>query len=89
MSITVDLSDSDTELIKNYAAMKGTTISDIMRKAIIERIEDEIDLELYNHAVAEYQADSTTYSHDEVGKMLGIHAPNCSHPIHRLDTPIV
>lgn len=71
MSITLRLSDSDAELIRNYAAMKGSTVSDVMRKAILEKIEDEIDLDMYQRAMADFQADPVTYTHDEVGRMLG------------------
>lgn len=72
MSITLRLSDGDTELIKNYAAMKGTSVSDVMRKAIMEKIEDEIDLAAYERAMTEYRADPTTHSQDEVERMLGL-----------------
>ena len=71
MSITLRLSDGDMELIKNYAAMKGSTVSEVMRRAILEKIEDEIDLEGYQRAMAAHRANPVTYSHDEVGKMLG------------------
>lgn len=72
MSITIRLSDGDAELIKNYAAMKGVTVSDVMRKAIMEKIEDEIDLEAYERAMAAYRANPVTYSQEEVERMLGM-----------------
>ena len=43
-----------------------------VRKAVIEKIEDEIDIELARKALAEYEADPFTYTHDEVGRMLGL-----------------
>ena len=43
-----------------------------VRKAVIEKIEDEIDIELARKALAEYEADPVTYTHDEVGRMLGL-----------------
>lgn len=71
MPITIRLSDDDMSLIRDYAKMKGVTVSELMRRATLEKIEDEIDLKLYEKAMAEYRADPVTYTHDEVGRMLG------------------
>ena len=72
MTVTLRMSDDDMELIRNYAAMHGTTVSDVMRRATMEKIEDEIDLALYERAMAEFRANPITYTHDEVGKILGL-----------------
>ena len=72
MTVTLRMSDDDMELIRNYAAMHGTTVSDVMRRATLEKIEDEIDLKLYEKAMAEFRANPVTYTHDEVGKILGL-----------------
>ena len=60
MTISLRLSDEDTMLIKKYAEMNNISVSDLFRQSVLERIEDE------------YEADPVTYSHDEVGKMLGL-----------------
>lgn len=72
MTVSLRLSDEDTMLIKKYAEMNNISVSDLFRQSVLERIEDEYDLKAYNKAVEEYKADSVTYSHDEVGKMLGL-----------------
>ena len=72
MSITLRLSDEDALLIGSYAELNGISVSELVRKAVIEKIEDEIDIELARKALAEYEADPVTYTHDEVGKMLGL-----------------
>ena len=43
-----------------------------MRRAAMEKIEDEIDLEVALRAHADYEAEPTAYSHDDVGRMLGL-----------------
>lgn len=43
-----------------------------MRKAILEQIEDEYDLEVYEKAMAEYRKNPVTYSLEEVEKELGL-----------------
>ena len=70
MSITLRLSDAETQLIKNYAALQGASVSEIVRKAVLEKIEDELDLAAYDRALAEYQTNPVTYSQDEVERML-------------------
>ena len=72
MVVSVRLSEQETSLIKDYAKLYNTTISDIIRRSVLERIEDELDLRAYEKAKAEYLADPVTYSLDEVAKELGI-----------------
>ena len=72
MAISLRLTDEDTLLIKNYAALHNISISDLFRQAVMEKIENEYDLAAYNKAMEEYQKDSTTYTLDEVEKELGL-----------------
>ena len=72
MTISVRLSDKDTELIKAYADMNNISLSDLVRKAILEKIEDEYDLKCYYEALKEYKENPTTYTLDEVEKELGL-----------------
>lgn len=70
MTISVRLSDKDTELIKAYAEMNGISLSDLVRKAIMEKIEDEYDLKCYYEAMEEYKKNPKTYTHEEVKEMM-------------------
>ncbi len=72
MTISLRLNESDTTLIKKYAEMKGVSVSDVIRQTVLERIEDEFDLNAYEAAMAEYRANPSTYSLDEVEKELGL-----------------
>ena len=72
MTISLRLNDEDTELIKAYAELNGITVAELISRSVIERIEDEYDLKIYNQAMEEYRKNPVTYSHEEVGKMLGI-----------------
>ena len=71
MTISLRLADKDTQLIKAYAALHGMTVSELVRDAVMERIEDEYDLKAYVEAMAAYKNDSVTYSLDEVERELG------------------
>ena len=72
MAISLRLSDEDTMLIKNYASIHNISISELFRQAVLDKIEDEYDLKAYEKAMADYKADPTTYSLDEVEKELGL-----------------
>lgn len=72
MTISLRLSDEDSQLIKSYAAMKKMSVSDVMRNAAIEAIEDEYDLQAYYKAMEEFKKNPITFSHEEVRRMLEI-----------------
>ena len=72
MTISVRLNEKDTELIKKYAEMNNISLSDLIRNAIIEKIEDEYDLKCYYKALEEYEKNPKTYTMDEVKKELGL-----------------
>lgn len=72
MTISLRLNDEDTQLIKKYAEINNISISELFRQTVLERIEDEYDLECYNKAMEEYKKNPVTYSLDEVKKELGL-----------------
>ena len=72
MTISVRLNEEDTKLIKTYADMNNISLSDLIRNAVIEKIEDEYDLECYKKAIEEYRNNPKTYTIEEVKKELGV-----------------
>ncbi len=72
MAISIRLSDADTMLFKKYAELHGITVSELVSRSVIERIEDEYDLKIYEEVMAEFKANPVTYSLDEVEKELGL-----------------
>ena len=70
MTISLRLNNSDSELIKAYADMNGLTVSELFRRSVLERIENEFDLKAYDEAMAEYKANPVTFSLEEVIKEL-------------------
>lgn len=72
MTISLRLSDEDTLLIKKYAELNRLSVSDLIRQTVMERIETEYDLEIFNKAMTEYKNNPVTYSLDAVEKELGL-----------------
>jgi len=69
-TVTLRLPEEDALLIKEYAAQERRTVSDVIRLAILEKIDDEYDLELARKAWAEYEANPVSYSLDEAEEKL-------------------
>ena len=72
MTISVRLNEQDTELIKTYAEMNNISLSDLIRNAVIEKIENEYDLECYKKAMEGYKREPKTYTLNEVKEELGL-----------------
>ena len=61
----------DERLIREYARFYGMTVSEFLRKAAIERIEDEYDLNaLRDYERRKNNGELELYDHDEVWSKL-------------------
>ncbi len=72
MTISVRLNSEETELIKAYAELNNISLSDLIRTAVLEKIEQEYDLETYKKAIKEYKENPKTYTLDEIKKELDL-----------------
>ena len=70
MTISVRLNEEDTNIIKAYAEMNNISLSDLIRNAVLEKIEDEYDLECYKRAIKKYKENPKTYTLEEMKKEL-------------------
>ncbi|WP_372868196.1 type II toxin-antitoxin system RelB family antitoxin [Planomicrobium okeanokoites] len=68
-TISLRVDDRESKLIRDYAKLKNTSVSDLMRNAIIEKIEDELDVENFDRVLATMEK---THSLDDVKKELGL-----------------
>ena len=71
-TLTIRLSKEDHQLIKDYAAEERRTMSDVVRLAILDQIEDRYDFEVYKQAKAEFKKDPVSYSLSEIKEMHGL-----------------
>jgi len=65
-TMTVRLDSREKDLISDYAKAFGTSVSEFVRTAVLERIEDELDLKAWDQAKAEFDADPATLSAAEI-----------------------
>ena len=69
---SVRLTDEESGLIRSYCSIHGISMSDALKRALIEKIEDEFDLAEYDAAKKRYDENPISYSLDEVRKELGL-----------------
>ena len=69
--ISIRCSSEDENLIKKFAAIKKQSVSEFLRQAALEKIEDEYDLKIVKDYLDKKEKMSF-YSADEVEKELGI-----------------
>ena len=69
--ITLRINDDDNKLVRDYAKANNITISDLVRNSVLEKIEDDIDLKLYNQAMKDHEENPQDISFDEMMTELG------------------
>ena len=72
MTISLRLNTADSELVNANEKMNGISVSELLRRSVMERIEDEFDLKAYEEAMAEYRKNPVTYSLEEVIEELDL-----------------
>jgi RHH-type rel operon transcriptional repressor/antitoxin RelB len=70
-TISLRLSDKEDMLIRKYAELHNMDLSTFIRQAVIEKIEDEYDLTLFNKVWDEEQQQERI-SHDQLKRELGL-----------------
>ncbi|WP_063653668.1 type II toxin-antitoxin system RelB family antitoxin [Candidatus Arsenophonus triatominarum] len=73
-NLTIRISKEDKELLKDFADFNGISVSNLLRQSALERIENEIDIKLYQCAnnIMKEMTDDDVISHDELISDLGL-----------------
>ena len=58
--------------INEYADFANRSFSDVVKSAILDKLEDEYDIKIGQEAYEEYLKDRVTYTHEEVLNELGL-----------------
>ncbi len=72
MVISIRMTDEEKQLADAYAKINGVSLSEAIKRAYFERIEEEYDIALADAALREYEKNPKTYSHEELKKILGL-----------------
>ena len=68
--ITVNINDKALEVLENYAERKDISVSEFIRRAVLEKLEDEEDIRAANEAYAEYLKNPVTIPHEQFWREL-------------------
>ena len=72
MVISIRMTEEEKQLADAYAKLNGVSLSEAIKRAFFEEIEEEYDIALADSALREYEKDHKTYTHEEVKKILGL-----------------
>ncbi|WP_119327341.1 type II toxin-antitoxin system RelB family antitoxin [Companilactobacillus musae] len=72
-TISLYLDGKDEKLIKNYAKSKNMSVSDFLRSIAVEKIEDDIDNQLYEKAIREFKENPQDVSLEAMRKELSLY----------------
>ena len=70
MIISIDFTDDERRIAEEYAKLHNANLSDLIKDAFFEKIEDEYDVKLSDQVMKDSSKD--TYSLDEMKKLLGL-----------------
>lgn len=70
MKLSIHTNEKETELIKKFAKMKGKSVSEVIRQAIFDKIEDDWDIRLGEKVLKETEKNPVDYSIETVKKKL-------------------
>lgn len=72
MVISIRMTDEEKRLADAYARLNGVSLSEAIKRAYFEKIEDEYDIALADAALKEYEKNPKTYTLEELMKELDI-----------------
>ena len=64
--MTIRFDEDEKALITSYASAFNQNVSEFVRETVFRRIEDELDLKIWDEALEEHRKDPATFSADEI-----------------------
>lgn len=65
-TLTLRLDESEKRLLADYAKTFGMSLSEFVRTAALEKIEDELDLRVWDEAKSEFDANPQALTAQEI-----------------------
>lgn len=69
-TISLRMNEEEEKLIKEYAKAQNISISELVRSSVLERIEDDIDVTLYQQAMQEHEEQPEDISFEAMAQEL-------------------
>jgi len=72
-TITIRLNEEESKIFNEYAKLNNLPLSTLLKKALEEKINDEMDIEVIKEYEARIKNNKNEFhSHDEVKDILGL-----------------
>lgn len=68
--VTINLKDEALQVLEECAERKDISVSEFIRRAVLEKLEDEEDIRAANEAYAEYLKNPVTIPHKQFWQEL-------------------
>lgn len=72
MKVSFEINDKAYEMLEKFAEEKDISVSEFIRRALLERLEDEEDIKAADKAMAAYRANPVSYPAAQVWERLGV-----------------
>ena len=72
MVISIRMTEEEKQLADAYAKLNGVSLSEAIKRAYFEKIEEEYDIALADEAMREYKKNPKTYTLEELMKELDL-----------------
>lgn len=66
MTVSVNLSEEALALVEEYARRQDISVSEFIRRTLLEKLEDEEDTKAADKAMEDYVKNPVSFTHDEV-----------------------
>ena len=70
MVVSIRMTKEEKELASAYAKISGLSLSEAIKRAFFEKIEDEYDIALADSLFKEHEKNPKTFSHEDVKKIF-------------------
>ena len=72
MVVSIRMTNEERQLADAYAKICGVSLSEAIKRAYFDKIEEEYDIALADAALREYEKNPKTISHEEMKKMFNL-----------------
>ncbi|WP_242348821.1 type II toxin-antitoxin system RelB family antitoxin [Mucispirillum schaedleri] len=72
MNLSLELTAEETAMLEKCAVRNNISTAEFIKNTILERIKDEMDMEVYETAMNKYSRNPRAYTHSSVMRELGL-----------------
>lgn len=72
MSYSIRFTKEERKLVDDYAKSHGISLSEALKSALFEKIEEEYDIALYQKAEKEFDKNNKTYSLKDIKEIYDL-----------------